>query len=338
MQAWALWLQRNGHEPTIVAGHTKSERYEIDGVPYRTVRAFDWSKRQRELTPAVTMIPAMALALRRLKPDVVHAFSYHDAIAARLAGLPYVITYGGIIVPASWQRAPRQFRLFRSASRHAKALICPSQAAADALKRDYSFSSVVIPHGLWTESFAPTTQTERGRILCAATPDDSRKRPEVLVDAFALVAQDEPDASLWFAGQASATTQEALRNRLPETARHRLHFLGNLDQAALIDEFGRAQMTALTSVNEAFGLVLIESLATGTPVVATRSGAVPEIVDDTTGALFEPADAAGAAQAIRGVMSADVAALENRCRARAARYHWDSVGPAVTDLYASVLK
>ncbi len=55
----------------------------------------------------------------------------------------------------------------------------------------------------------------------------------------------------------------------------------------------------LPSVDEAFGLVLVESLAAGTPVVAARSGACPEIVtDDAIGRLFEPDDADDLARAM----------------------------------------
>ncbi len=56
-------------------------------------------------------------------------------------------------------------------------------------------------------------------------------------------------------------------------------------------------------MDEAFGLVLAEALACGTPVVGTRSGAIPEIIDrDGIGALFDGDDPYGLAQALREVL------------------------------------
>jgi phosphatidylinositol alpha-mannosyltransferase len=290
----------------------------------------------RELVPAVTMIPALAVRLRRLKPDVVHAFSYHDAMAARLAGVPYLVWYGGIILPRSFLRVPFQYWLFRKASSRARVVACPSLAAANAMEQDYGFPAEVVPNGLDVGTFASSVATEPGRILSAATPNDTRKRPEFLVEAFCTVAAGDAAAHLVFCGTASDAVQEQLLSLAPAEVRDRITFLGELPQAELSAEFARASVSALTSLNEAFGLVLIESMAAGTPVVATRSGAIPELVDDTVGGLFDADDVAGCAAQLERVLRDSGPELSARCVARAREYDWDAVGPKIVSLYERV--
>jgi phosphatidylinositol alpha-mannosyltransferase len=300
------------------------------------VRAPNLKRFQRELVPAVTMIPAMAWRLKRLKPDVVHAFSYHDAIAARLAGIPYLVWYGGIILPRSFLRVPFQYWLFRKASRRARIVACPSRAAAEAMERDYGFAAEIVPNGLDVDAFAASAPTEPGRILSAATPNDSRKRPEFLVEAFNQVAAADASARLVFCGAASDDVQQGLLSVVPAETRDRITFLGEVPQAELSAEFARASVSALTSLNEAFGLVLVESMAAGTPVVGTRSGAVPELVDDGVGGLFDPDDVAGCAAQLERVLRDSGPEMSARCVARARQYDWDAVGPKIVALYERV--
>jgi glycosyltransferase involved in cell wall biosynthesis len=334
MHGLGTWLQSNGHTVSILASHTEAESYEIDGLAYRTVRARDLSRRYHELKPPVTMIPAMARALREIRPDIVHAFSYHDAWAARLARVPCVIWYGGIIVPSSWVkgRAHLQRRMFERISKGAM-VACPSIACANAMRQDYGLECEVIPNGLDTAAFAPTEASVPGRILCAATPNDSRKRPEFLVEAFARVADAVPEAHLVFAGAASDTTRRNLTSMLPPAAQPRLSFLGDVDRAEMSREFARASVSALTSVNEAFGLVLIESFASGTPAVGTRSGALPELIDESVGGLFDTDDVVGCAEQIERLLREGGPDQRARCIAHAKRWDWDEIGPQVVELY-----
>jgi phosphatidylinositol alpha-mannosyltransferase len=336
MHSLAAWLGDEGVDATIVAGHQEASRYEIDGVRYTTVRARDHSDLHRELTPMVTLIPALARELRRMRPDLVHAFSYHDATAAQLARLPFVISYAGIIAMRSWDGLRLQRRLFERASARADAVFCPSAATARSFRCDYGLRPEVIPYGLDTASYALDRPTVPGRIFCAATPNDRRKRPELLVDAFAQVARRDPEAHLRFGAAASDAKQAALRERLDADLQDRLEFLGEIDQEQLRVEYATAAVSCLTSTNEAYGMVVLESFAAGTPVVGTRSGALPELINDDGGGTFDLDDVEGCAAEIERQLRRSPAEATAQCRAHASRFDWDAVGPQVTDLYARV--
>jgi alpha-1,6-mannosyltransferase len=89
--------------------------------------------------------------------------------------------------------------------------------------------------------------------------------------------------------------------------------------------------------SETFGLVIIEALASGIPVVGANAGAVPEHVDETVGMLAPPGDAAGMAAAVASLYERDLASLGRAARARALqRYTWSRALQLLLGHYASV--
>lgn len=109
-----------------------------------------------------------------------------------------------------------------------------------------------------------------------------------LLKAFAQASQQEPDLRLLMIGDGE------LRSELEAFARdagvaHRVHFLGwREDVADLLDA---ADVFVLSSLNEGLGLVLLEAMAKGLPIIATSVGGVPEVIgDDETGVLVPPSD------------------------------------------------
>ena len=89
--------------------------------------------------------------------------------------------------------------------------------------------------------------------------------------------------------------------------------------------------------SETFGLVIIEALACGIPVVGANSGAVPEHVDESVGMLARPNDTASMAQSIAALYERDLAALGRAARARALkRYTWTRALHLLLDHYAGV--
>jgi glycosyltransferase involved in cell wall biosynthesis len=99
-------------------------------------------------------------------------------------------------------------------------------------------------------------------------------------------------------------------------------------------------VTALPSRNEAFGLVLVESLACGTPIVASDHASLPELMEPGIGATAKVDDPASLATACR--RSFELAAtpgIAEACRAAAARHDWDThVAPSIEALYLGSAK
>jgi glycosyltransferase involved in cell wall biosynthesis len=120
---------------------------------------------------------------------------------------------------------------------------------------------------------------------------------------------------------------------------HEVTFTGRVGEEALVSAYRLADVSVVPSVAlEGFGLVVLESLATGTPVIATEIGGLPEIVGKLSNdCLVKPADSAALAERL-------AAALENRqplpsheaCREFSLRYKWDEVARRHLDFYEQI--
>lgn len=328
----ANWLAAHEVPVSILAGGSQPRRYEVEGVPVRLVRAPDLRRVQHDLDPEMTLIPGMAAALRRSRPDVVHAFMYSDALAARLARVPFIVSFGGIALRSGFKGHRLRMALLRAATAGSPTVVCPSAAVAGHLRAEYGIDAVVIPNGLNTSRFRVQAERDPGLILCAATADDRRKRVEVLVEAFDRLVTKGADVHLALAGDVRPDRADALRALLSDDARGRLELLGQLDEPALARVYARAAVTCLPSLNEAFGMVVVESLAAGTPVVAAHHGALPELVDESVGGTFAADDAEDCARVLGSVL-AHADELHDACLARAAMYDWDAVAPKFLALY-----
>lgn len=132
---------------------------------------------------------------------------------------------------------------------------------------------------------------------------------------------------------------ELERLRAASPAAERIELIGPRARTELALLMRGARALALASHREALGLVLLEAMAAGTPVVASRVGGVPEIVEDgVTGLLFEPGDAAGLVAGITSVLTDPDAARARAERAGAfvAGFAWDRVVDSYLTAYAQV--
>ena len=91
--------------------------------------------------------------------------------------------------------------------------------------------------------------------------------------------------------------------------------------------------------NEPFGLVVLEALAAGRPVVGPSTGGVSELIDETVGQRAASVDPAGLAEAIEALFARDLAALSEAARRRAeTRHAWDTTFQALTSLYGDLVE
>ena len=122
-----------------------------------------------------------------------------------------------------------------------------------------------------------------------------------LVGAFAALAREAPDARLVLVGE-DGGMRAAVESRVRVAGlERRVRLVGHVaDDALLAAAYREATLTVLPSEYEAFGLVLLESLAAGTPVVASRVGGIPEVVEDgRAGRLVPPHAPTELARALR---------------------------------------
>jgi len=142
-------------------------------------------------------------------------------------------------------------------------------------------------------------------IVLAAGALHPRKGYETLIHAFSHVIATFPQAECWIAGRefndgayANNLRQEVRRLRLE----NHVKFLGHADHLSSL--MRRCQLLAIPSRVEAFGMVAVEAMLAGKPVVACRTGGLPEIIEHRqTGFLVDPEDAQSMGQAIIEILS-----------------------------------
>jgi glycosyltransferase involved in cell wall biosynthesis len=215
-------------------------------------------------------------------------------------------------------------------------LVTVSNANADAWRRAGAPVRQAIPNGVAISEipigthrgdhllYAGRISPEKG-VAAALDVADRARRGIVLVGA----VYDEA----YFA-KAVAPRVRAVPEALPGRRVRGAIYIGPRRREEVWALMGRAAATVMpVEWDEPFGLVAVESLATGTPVVAYRRGGLAEIIDETCGALVEPGDVESLAAAVDRVSRLDP--LE--CRRRAARFDLGSMLDAYEELLAALV-
>ena len=283
-------------------------------------------------------------ALQKEDYDIVHTSLTMDAFAASLnwsfKGTPFV----PILIQGDplFKDARRAKRLFQRVVRTASRLVTISNFVNEILKRDFGVDGVIIPCPVDTSKFyyAKKENSDAPRILCTAAITIERKRVPLLVKAFEILIEHIPNAILQLAGE---TTPEVTRNLLMTVnakARESIQVVDITSDAVLSWFYRNATITVLPSLKEPFGMVTTESLASGTPVVGTRSGGTAEILDDPrVGVLFEPTDGPEelCKALIKGLELAQDPETPTRCHKYAQRYSWNTLGLKYEALHSDIL-
>jgi len=227
-------------------------------------------------------------------------------------------------------------------ARRLDALFTSSKTSAEQIERDFKVDPNrlrMVANGVDTEIFRPDPTVERRprEILCVGRAGDPNKGIKTLVEALARLPED---VRLTLVDEDTADNVGRKRE-IEFGCNDRLDIVGRVPIEELIHFYQRATLVAVPSRYEGFGLPAVEAMACGTPVVACRSGALPEVVETGGGGiLVERDDPASLAAGIRRLL--DDSALREELGARGrerivAAYAWPRVAAATAEVYADVL-
>jgi phosphatidyl-myo-inositol alpha-mannosyltransferase len=334
----AAALARRGHEVVLYSAGSEAGTEYRNGFRTTRVKRRVSHPNRHEALFGLELLPRLAAG----RFDVVHSLGRHDALASIRAarvhpGRRTLITDLGLPTPSWWaEQGPRQARAVEKVVRGIDVYTCMSRCAVEYLERNYGRSDgKVVPGGLGLDQFAPAPEREpRPTILFSGAITEPRKGVSVLLEALPRIAEEEPEVELWLSGPGDP---EPFLAAAPPGARERTRALGLGDAGAQPERYGRAWVTCLPSTHDSFGMVLVESLACGTPVATTNHSAPKEVVDEgVTGELCEPEDPADLARAcLRAIELTRRPGTVEACRASAEPYDWDrGLAPLVERLYS----
>lgn len=325
-------------------------REEMDGLLVRFPRYF--SLPRRLLFTRAWRFYLRALAQGNISPpDLIHAhLAYPDGRAAieygRRLGVPVIISVHGHDVREIPQADRRWRQLVSEALVGADAVVASSRDVRTRVIELGANPECVfdIPQGVDCQRFVPDARRKAGeggwRLLYAGR-FDPKKGLGVLLEAMQLLCQRRQDISLKLVGGSRAGgTEEVFR----EQARglgiaERVEFVDSQPWAAMPAVMAAADIFVLPSFYDSFGIVLIEAMACGVPVVATRCGGPEDLVDAEVGRLVAVGDAAGLAAAIEEVLE-DYGSFDREALRRRAEEHYDyrQVAARTFALYQHILQ
>jgi len=290
-------------------------------------------------------------------PDIVHAHFWMSGLAVqhgvRGTGIPVVQTFHALgTVKRRYQGAadpspPSRLRLERELARHAALVIATcSDEVTELAGLDVPDERIaVVPCGVDLDRFTPhglrASRDGRYRILSLG-----RLVPRKGVETTIRALSGVPCAELVIAGGGDATT-EAERGRLAAIAqacgvRERVRLIGQIPRADVPALLRSADVVVSVPWYEPFGMVPLEAMACGVPVVASAVGGhLDTVVDGRTGVLIPARDAGALAQRLRELLAdpARLTAIGSAAAVRAhSRYGWDRIADDTERLYRQVLE
>lgn len=272
--------------------------------------------RMSEVALAALMFPSLYRTVKRLhrirRFDVVNThWLYPDAVAAawctRLLGLPHVVTALGCDANLFMTQRHKRFQI-EPAIRQAEGVTVVSDALRQFLvQQGFGDKPIdVIPNGVDAELFRPRDKGECARELGIASRGKTVvfvgqllevKGVIYLIEAVERLVAGGRDISVYLVGEGSgrpAYEAEVARRGLSG----RIRFVGNRPHSEIAVWMGAGDVFCLPSIREGFPNVVLEALFSGRPVVASRVGGIPEMVNEKNGCLVEPGDPAALADAL----------------------------------------
>jgi glycosyltransferase involved in cell wall biosynthesis len=362
-------LDRQRFQPLVVLPEEGPLRAEFEAlaIPVRVlplawwIPATHWSAAtflgQLEGLEARTAALAALLAAERI--DLVHTntiVTLEGALAAARLGLPHVWHSRGLFgggFPPAYLDAPGFF--LAAADRLADAFVCVSRGVerqmAAAIGGDAQAPRSVVYDGFDLDRFLKQPVEERGALLArygiaptarvvASLGGIQRRKGQLdLVEAAALLIEEFPDLVIVLAGAAGdAEYAAALDARIAELGLgghvHRIGFEPNVCNLLSLSE-----ILVHPSHSEGFSLAVLEGMAAGLPLVATRCGGPEEIVEDGVSGLLVPVGSPRElAAALRGLLAAPEAAraMGQAAARRAGAFRLEATARGMEEIYGGL--
>ena len=315
--------------------------------------------RHRMLRPllSVRFLARFGRTLRRERPALVHIHSsahlgfWEKALLAGVArrmGIPHLLhLHGGDFDRFLLDLPPRQARMATRVLRDASAVLVPCAAWRTLVEGFAGAGRVhVVPNAIRCDDFPPrpvARDRSTTRFLFLGFVSARKGLDELLAAVQELLRTGNRNFEIEIVGGEEDRGQLAHYVRLYRAAgvADHVRFHGTKlgrDKLAFLQA---ADVFVLPSRNESFGIANLEAMATGLPVISTRTGAIPEYLQtEVHGLLVEPGDAMALAGAMRRLMDDGELRLRlgDAARQRAREYDWGVVAASVAAVYAAMLE
>ncbi len=342
------YLQQAGDQVLVVAP---------DGgiTEYQGAKVYGVSGLPLPLYPELKLAfpsPSIGEVVEQFNPDLIHVVNpavlgIAGLSYAKLKQLPLIASYHthlpqylqhygmGALEGILWE-------LLKAGHNQAELNLCTSTAMMEELSEHGIERVALWQRGVDTELFRPQLQSQQMRdYLSQGHPEDplllyvGRVSAEKQIHDIKPILEAIPGARLAIVGD--GPYRKTLEKHFADTP---THFVGYLEGETLGAAYASADAFVFPSRTETLGLVLLEAMAAGCPVVAARSGGIPDLVSDgVNGYLFEPDDPNGAITATKRLLQAqsERETVRNNAHQEAQRWGWSAATQQLRQYYQQIL-
>jgi len=272
-------------------------------------------------------------------PDLVHVHSLQYLklqLSLKHLGIPSVYTCHSLVRKTARHyvyNPARQTLMLRNSD----CVVVPSEAEQKRLHNIYSFCTAktkVIHHGVTTRR-KKEHQPRKGSLLYVGRIVPN-KGLEQLIDALAILCISYPEVRLFLIGKGRKNYVQSLKRRIKHRGLNkRVHWLGYMDHEMVQDEYSNYSAVVMPSKSESFGLVALEALARGIPLVSTRAGGLSNFVSSQVAHVIPKVHAPVIATTISSMWESPLLTRERTVAGMqlSQKYQWSSAAFAYTQLY-----
>jgi glycogen(starch) synthase len=350
----AIGLKAAGHEPAVITNRWPKTLPDHDRIADIPVIRRSFRVPQRSLRGVGGWLVHSASTKRGVISDArqhqcdvvnlhcVSSNARYSLATSRALGVPLVVSLHGELSGDAaniYGRSPSLRRRWRRLLDAADFVTAPSAHTLREAEHIYSRSlrgrSRIIHNGVDLELFARPRLVGGRPFVFAAGRLVQNKGFDLLIDAWERLSSTFADTMLVIAGDGPQRAELERRIAASPSA-DRMYLVGALTRQDVADRMRAASAFVLPSRAEALGLVVLEAMAAGAPVVAADVGGVPELVQDrVNGLLFKSGDADGLADALAASLDDESESLarSETARATAAGMSWQACTDAFIASY-----
>jgi len=334
-------LARRGHEVHVVTSQDEGlpELSEEDGF---YIHRIAWPKIR--IIGGFIFWKKICMNIWKIKPDIVHSQSLLIGIPAwaakKILKIPYVIWGQGsdVYLPGRLTRITSKYML-----KNADAVLALTEDMKQNMREIYERDIFVVPNGIDLERFKISLggkKEDNVKTIISVGRLHPVKGISYLIEAMAIVHREMPDVRLVIVGDGIERSRlEELTERLDLNSC--VQFVGQVSQERIPWIMHQADVFILPSLSESFGIVNLEAMAAGLPIVATNVGGIPYVIEEgINGYLIKAKSPNDIADKILILLQNDGIRekMSANNKKKAEQYAWSKVVGNVESIYLSILE
>ena len=296
IEGLARALEERGHELVII---TKKAKFNDRQHGLNVVRVNSIFKTSRVLD--IPQTSELERRIKEFKPDVIHghhAFSPISLLsisAGKKLGIKTVLTNHSIQFLYDfdylWKSSSYILFPYREYINNADRIIAVSNAAAKFISHFTSKKVEIIENAINIDEFSPKVKTFDGKSVLFVGRFTYRKGIYILLEAFQKVKQEVKNAHLTLVGSGYFSHIADLLIRTLNLSKN-ISIAGEVEKEKLVEIYQNSHVFVLPSIyGESFGIVLLEAMASKTPVIASDDGGIKELIKNgKTGIIVKKGD------------------------------------------------